>query len=274
MTFVNEFSNCAPLIKHGEKMLSLNPRISKNLASYGIRSFFVWMFSSLILSTSVFASADQESNDIVTNSVVIHNPPTWLKRPRVEKVIDRIQTKLEWSTRKVSVKWFTSNEEYQKAHSLGPHVRAVAIKGKNSLILIGPDVSDRDFDMVFGHELVHIIIYQKYRGAIPQWLEEGLASHLAKKKAVDYKWLVKQKLPDDIKKLNHSYAGSHQTLLAQYTASQALAELLDKKCGLENLIRLSVERKMEDYIATYCEIKDLNTEFKTWVKKKAASQAL
>jgi hypothetical protein len=59
-------------------------------------------------------------------------------------------------------------------------------------------------------------------------------------------------------------------VLYRYKASQAFAEMLAGKCDLQNLIRLSVERKMEDYMATYCEIKDLNQAFRDWVKKKAS----
>ncbi len=55
----------------------------------------------------------------------------------------------------------------------------------------------------------------------------------------------------------------------RYKASQALAEMLDKKCGLEKLIHMSLERNMEDYFKTYCEIDDLNQAFRAWIEKKS-----
>jgi hypothetical protein len=134
---------------------------------------------------------------------------------------------------------------------------------------LGPDVNDKNFDDVFGHEMVHVIVFQKYKDSIPKWLEEGLANHLAKRGNVDYKWLAKQPFPDDVREMAHPFKGSAALISYRYMASQAFAEMLQKKCELENLIRLSVQRKMEDYMRTYCEIKDLNVAFRDWVKKKA-----
>lgn len=223
------------------------------------------MFSLIFYLPSVYAK------EIITNSVIMPNPPGWLKSPRVEKVIDRIQSKLEWSTRRVKVYWYSSQKEFEKQHSLGPLPRAVTIKKPGEQVIhLGPKVNNSNFDWIFGHEMVHIISFQKYKGAIPRWLEEGLANHLAKKtKSVDYKWLAKQNFPKDVTQMDHPFKGTEKGVVYHYMASQALAEMLDKKCDLENLIRLSVERKMENYIDTYCEIKDLNATFKDWVKKKA-----
>lgn len=215
--------------------------------------------------------AHTQAHEIVTNEVLMPKAPVWLKRTRVEKVIDSIQSKLEWSTRRVKAYWYDSQENFEKHHSLGPLPRAVTVKNsKEQVIHLGPKVNDTNFDWIFGHEMVHIISFQKYKGAIPRWLEEGLANHLAKKsKKVDYKWLATQSFPKDITQMDHPLQGSEKEVSYHYVASQALAEMLDKKCDLENLIRLSVGRKMENYIETYCEIKDLNVAFKDWVTKKA-----
>ena len=67
----------------------------------------------------------------------------------------------------------------------------------------------------------------------------------------------------------HPFSGAAADVRYRYKASQAFAEMLAKKCDLEELIRLSVTRKMEDYMKSYCEIKDLNAAFHDWVKKKA-----
>lgn len=238
--------------------------------AYGFGEKRMHKFCSLIM-MALFFTNSLYAKEIVTNSVVMPNAPEWLKRTRVEKVIDRIQSKLEWTTRKVKVHWYSSQKEFEKQHSLGPLPRAVTIKKPDEQVIhLGPKVDDSNFDWIFGHEMVHVISFQKYKGAIPRWLEEGLANHLAKKtKTVDYKWLAKQTFPEDVTKMDHPFKGSEKGVTYHYIASQALAEMLDKKCDLENLIRLSVERKMENYIVTYCEIKDLNATFKEWVKKKA-----
>lgn len=221
----------------------------------------------LLLSLSTHAA----SGPIETNEVLIHNPPSWLMRTRVERITNRIQTKLEWTTRKTPVHYHATAESYTAAQSLGPFAMAVTVTKADgsSAIHLGPTVTNKNFDQVFAHELVHVISAQKYKGSIPRWLEEGLANHLAKHDRVDYRWLAKQPPVPDVTDLAHPFRGVVSQITYRYKASQALAEMLDKKCNLERLIQLSVERKMEDYIKTYCEIPDLNQAFRDWVKKKA-----
>jgi hypothetical protein len=228
-------------------------------------SVFLLTFFVLLLSGLSYGK------DLETNEFKVMGAPNWLKQSRVEKVTMRIQSRLEWTIRKSQLHWYHDQIEFEKVHGLGPMAAAVTQhKGGTSAVHMGPTISDANFDELFGHELVHVIIQQKYKGAIPKWLEEGLANHLAKRGKVDYKWLSQQPLPQDVKELAHPFKGQKKDILYSYKASQALAEMLDKKCGLENLIRLSVERKMENYIVTYCEIKDLNLAFRDWVKKRAA----
>ena len=143
---------------------------------------------------------------------------------------------------------------------------------KEQSIHLGPKVNTQNFDQIFGHELVHIIFYQKYYGAIPKWLEEGFANHLSASTPVDYQWLSKQNIPEIVTKGDHPYTGTPEEIKLHYKISQALVEMLDRKCDLENLVRLSVERKMEDYIKTYCEISDINKAFHQWVKDQAAGK--
>ena len=212
-----------------------------------------------ILAFSLFAK------EVDTNAARFADAPDWLTRNRAEKVIDRIQTKLEWTIRKIDVKFYDDAAAFQKAHSLGPLAMAVTRKDTNTIHL-GPQVNDKNFDPVFGHELVHVILGQKYKDAVPKWLEEGLANHLAKYDKVDYAWLKKRKLPEDVRNLSHPYQARSVTgVHLHYVASQALAEMLAKKCDLENLLRLSVGEKLENYLATYCEIPDLNASFRKWV---------
>ncbi len=208
-------------------------------------------------------------NVMRTNAVIIEGAPDWLKSPRVERVTGRIQHKLEWSTRRVKVQWFTTKSSFENAHNLGPSAAAVTkYTNGEATILIGPSVTTDNFDKLFGHELVHVIVYQKYKSAIPKWFEEGLANHLSKTEPVNYKWLAAQPAIKDFHELAHPQSGSVSGIVYRYKASQAFAEMLDKKCKLDNLIRLSVERKMEDYIKTYCKIDDLNKAFKDWITSK------
>jgi hypothetical protein len=208
--------------------------------------------------------------EIDTNAVHMAQAPSWLKRTRVEKVTDRIQTKLEWTIRKINVFWYSNQAEFQQAHTLGPLAMAVSRKNDNTIHL-GPKVSDANFDSTFGHELVHIILGQKYKDAVPKWLEEGLANHLSQSGKVDYKWLASQPFPDDVRNLVHPYSSaSVEGVHYHYVASQALIEMIARKCDLYELLRLSVGEKMQSYLETYCEIKDLNSEFRKWVKARGA----
>ena len=219
-----------------------------------------------------FLNLEAHAKTINTNETKIENAPSWLNATQVEKVTARIQNKLEWTTRKIQVTWYSDAESFGKAQSLGPQAIAVTrITNGQAAVLMGPKVNQTNFASVFGHELVHVIIAQKYKTSIPKWLEEGLANHLSKVEKVNYQWLANQPFPQDVRELAHPFSGSTDGISYRYKASQAFAEMLDKKCDLDNLIRLSVERKLEDYIKRTCEIKDLNQAFQDWVKKKARS---
>lgn len=208
------------------------------------------------------------AGEVETNNVHFAEAPDWVTRPRVEKIISHIQTLLEWDIRKVTVTWYKDQKKFQAAHSLGPAMLAVSLKNSNT-ILLGPGVTKENFDQVFGHELVHVISFQKYKGAIPPWLEEGLANHLAKTAKVDYKWLAARGLPRDVRQFSHPASGSTDEIHFHYVTSQALAEMIAKKCDLTNLLRLSVGEKMDTYLDTYCELPDLNAAYKKWVQARA-----
>jgi hypothetical protein len=229
------------------------------------------LFSFLLLACAPFALA----KEITTNNIHMADAPAWLTQNRVEKIIDHIQMVLEWDIRRIEVYWYKDQASFEKAHGLGPVAMAVSKKG-DSTIHLGPKVDSANFDPVFGHELVHIISGQKYKEAIPKWLEEGLANYLAKLGKVDYKYLASRPLPADVRTLTHPYnAVSVDGIHYHYVASQALTEMIAKKCDLHQLLQLSVgkskdchqETSMECYLDTYCDIKDLNAEYKKWVSK-------
>ncbi|MEO0336199.1 MAG: hypothetical protein AAF202_07385 [Pseudomonadota bacterium] len=222
----------------------------------------------IVISAAGLMSPLASAKKIMTNAVVMDPAPEWVTMGRVDKIVQRIQTKLEWTVRRIKVKWYSDQKEFEASHNLGPAVRAVTFK-KDQRIYLGPRVTKENFDQIFAHELVHVISFQKYKASIPKWLEEGLANHLAKKKPVDYTWLAKQPFPQDVRSMTHPLKGSLKQAIYKYVSSQALAEMLDKKCKLERLLQLSVERNMNDYIKTFCEISDLTATYKEWVTKKA-----
>jgi len=208
------------------------------------------------------------AKEVDTNSVYMGDAPAWVTRPRVEKIIDHIQMVLEWSIHKIQVHFYTDQAAFQRASGMGGSIIAASLRKDNSIHL-GPRVDSTNFDQVFGHELVHVISYQKYKDAIPSWLEEGLANYLSKNGKVDYPWLASHGFPADVRSFTHPGQGNADEIHYHYVTSQALIEMIAAKCDLSNLLRLSVERKMEDYLKTYCEIPDLNEAFHKWVKSKA-----
>ena len=220
------------------------------------------------------STEDSPTHRIQTNAVIIEQAPKWLNRIRIDKVVKRLERELEWTVRRIQLFMHNDSESFQEAHSLGPNVRAVTIKNpKQVKVHLGPQVQNDQFDQVFGHEIVHVIAYQKYKKSIPKWLEEGLANHLAQKPPVNYEWLAKQTLPENVESLSHPLRGSRKQAQVRYKASQALAEMLSEDCDLTNLLRLSVGRKMPTYIQTYCEISDLSAAFQKWVKTKAGKDS-
>jgi hypothetical protein len=203
--------------------------------------------------------------ELLTNSAHFSNAPKWLTSTKVNKVADSVGSFLEWDIHRVEVVWYDNQSSFENAHGLGPLVLALSRRNE-SKILIGPRVTPENFEQIFGHELVHVIVYQKYKEAIPKWLEEGLANYITKASKVDYIWLSHHAFPEDVRKLLHPFAGSEDHIHYHYYASQALTEMIAAKCDFKNLLRLSVGRDMDRYLDTYCNIKDLNLAFHKWVE--------
>ncbi len=208
------------------------------------------------------------ATELQTNSTYSPDVPKWVTKNRIDKVTDRIQMFLEWDIHRVKVLWFSDQAAFEKAHGLGPTVLAVSKKSENT-VLMGPKVTEKNFDQIFGHELVHVIAFQKYKEAIPRWLEEGLANYISKSGTVNYKWLASKPFPADVRSLTHPFSGDIDNINYHYLASQALTEMIAAKCDLKNLLRLSVGQKMDGYLETYCLIPDLNAAYQKWVKSKS-----
>lgn len=208
------------------------------------------------------------SKEIEVNSVSVVNAPEWLTSRRVEKVIDKIQNFLEWDIRKIKVYFYSDEKAFQSFHHMGNSVAAVSRKS-DSTMHVGPKVLSTNFDVIFGHELVHLILGQKYKDAIPAWLEEGLANYLVKAGPVDYKRVFSATKDFDVHLLEHPYKKSPLDADVHYMASRAAVEMIAKKCDLLNLLQMSVDKGLETYLPTLCEMPDVNAAFHTWVKKKA-----
>ncbi len=203
------------------------------------------------------------------NQLVLHDPPAWLKSARVEKVVGKIQNALEWEIRRIQVYVYTDAAAFTRGLKLNFKVTAF-FRRSDQTVHLGPDVNDRNFDSVFGHELVHVIFHQKYKQAIPSWLEEGLANYLAQREKVNYVWLATQPSVDvtTLAHPNNEIRGAS----FHYQTSTAVTEMIAKKCSLPDLLRLSVGRKLTTYLKTYCEIADLNADFIKWVKTQAGKK--
>jgi hypothetical protein len=209
--------------------------------------------------------------------------PVWLRTTLVDRVVERIQSKLEWDIRKINLVWHTDPQEFRRAHGFDDSVLAFSRKSDNSVHL-GPRVTETNFESVFGHELVHVILFQKYKGAVPKWLEEGLANYLSNHKpplvngkvaydsshwTVDYTWLAAQP-PLDVLTLKHPFSAiATNGARYHYQASQALVEMIASHCPLDQLLQLSVGKKLESYLSTFCGIDDVNADFRKWVAKKS-----
>lgn len=210
---------------------------------------------------------------IETNEVLMPAAPKWLTASRVSNITQKTQDYLEWNIRKIKVYWYINQSKFQEAHGIGPRVRAATRKG-DMTIHLGPQVNQENFERVFSHELVHIILAQKYKAAIPNWLEEGLANYVAKMKSdngfvVDYKYLDKE-TPVDVRSLSHGILGSVSPRY-HYSASTAVMEMIAAKCSATDLLQLSVGHKLDTHLQHYCQIKDLNADFRKWVHERAKS---
>lgn len=226
---------------------------------------FPWLFALLLGCPGAEASGRHE---ILTNAVHMASAPEWLNSTRINKVVDQIQSFLEWDIHRVEATWYDNPASFEAVHHLGSTVMAFSRKADHTIHL-GPKVNSTNFDAIFGHELVHVIISQKYKMAIPPWLEEGLANHLSHDGNVNYQWLAGKGIPRDVRQLTHPFSGTDDDVRFHYQSSQALVEMMAARCDLRNLLRLSVGRKLEDYLPNICRIDDLNLEYHKWIKSKA-----
>ena len=106
----------------------------------------------MILLMPAFAYA----KDFQTNALNVKDAPKWVKRTKVEKAVARIQTKLEWSTRRINMYWHSTPDSFEAAQNLGAKAIAVTtIRNGEVAVHMGPKVNSDNYEQVVGHEMVH-----------------------------------------------------------------------------------------------------------------------
>lgn len=228
---------------------------------------FILKWSWIVTAAVTLVQQTVCAREMLTNSLQVIDAPSWLTEKQLETSTRRIENFLEWDLHRIKAYFHSTKTEFDSIHDFS-FAASAFFRRADGTIHLGPTVTKESFDGIFGHEMVHAIFFQKYKGAIPPWLEEGLANYIGMIGHPDYKWLATQDL-GDITKLAHPNIDPRGSKF-HYMLSTATMEMIASKCSLKDLLQLSVGRKLTSYLATYCEIKDLNSDLKSWVKVKAA----
>jgi antirestriction protein ArdC len=171
-----------------------------------------------------------------------------------------METELQWIIRRIKVRFYSDARSFKNASKLN-FVANAFYSPATDTVHISPMKDIDQLTPTFRHELVHVIFKQKYKTAIPGWLEEGLANHLGSQRKVDYKWLKKQTIPDADKLSHPTIDGSTM----HYQLSTATAEMIAARCNLKDLMMLATGSKLTQYLSTFCKIKDLNNDVRRWI---------
>ncbi len=180
----------------------------------------------------------------------------------LQKTTRRVEIFLEWDLRRINVYFHSKQAEFNSLEATQIRGGFAFFKRDDSTIHLSPNCrSKENFDLVSsGHELVHAIFFQKYKGAIPLWLEEGLANYIGRIDHPNYRWLASQDL-GDITKLVHPNSDATGSKF-HYEFSTAAIEMIASKCSLKDLLQLSVGSKLTTYLSTYCKITDVNSDLR------------
>jgi hypothetical protein len=207
---------------------------------------------------------------LMTNSLKIENPPSWVKESIIQKVAARIESKLEWSPRRVNAYFYNSEQTFSDAHGFHGSPILAFYRRQTTDLHFGPRVDKNNFEMVLTHEMSHAVIAQKYKDHLPKWLEEGLANWTAKNDTVPWKDLAKLQPRMDPREAAHPFQASEfQFTEARYMVSLAAVHFLKKECpSLRELLNLSLKSNLEKFLPTYCQIKNLKEEFWAFVDKR------
>jgi len=233
------------------------------------------MRSSFFALTLLLFSISAESKTIQTNSVNIENAPAWLSEYAVQSIVDKVEYKLEWSIRRTTANFYKDQGTFISKFNgrAAPDIVAFTKKADNSIHL-GPRVTKANFAIVFGHELAHVVLFQKYKDSVPPWLTEGLCNSIGGADKISYSWLAAQTPRIDVSRLEHPYDKKRQNRAdVHYRASLAVLKMLEKKCpDFKELLNLSLKSKLADFLPTYCNIPNLNSTFWTWVDSEARKE--
>ncbi|MEO5666513.1 MAG: hypothetical protein ABIR96_00495 [Bdellovibrionota bacterium] len=223
-----------------------------------------------VLSTAAHATT------ITTNSVVIENAPSWLTDSKIQDIVDRVEMYLEWSIHRTKATFYSDQAQFIAKFNGRAASDILAFTKRNDLTIhLGPLVTKETFEGVFAHELSHVILFQKYKDAIPPWLTEGLCNSVGGIVKVNYVWLASQKERVDVTTLQHPYDKQNKNRAdLHYRASLAVVKMLQKKCpDFKELLNLSLKSKLADYLPTYCGIEDLNGTFWKFVDSEAKKES-
>ncbi len=223
-----------------------------------------------ILVTTMLWLRPAVAAEVITNSIRFAEAPAWITESLLEKASRPVQDYLQWDIRRIQAFYHADAKRFQALHGAGPTVKAFFRRSSNppeGTLHLGPDVTPKNFGPILSHELVHAIFFQKYKEAIPKWLEEGLANYLSKLGPVDYKWLARQPTRD-IRSMTHPLQDP-LGLKFHYQTSTAVTEMIAAKCSLHDLLHLSVGRKLETHLSILCETPDVNAAYRAWLKKKS-----
>ena len=212
---------------------------------------------------------------ITTNSIVVENAPSWMTEYQVQSIVDHVEYRLEWSIRRIKATFYTDQSVFISKFNgrAAPDILAFT-KSSDQTIHIGPRVNKANFKAVFAHEVSHVVLFQKYKNAIPPWLTEGLCNSVAGNEKVSYAWIAKQKPRFDVSTLAHPYdKQSKNRADLHYRASLAVLKMLEKKCpDFKELLNLSLKSTLADFLPTYCNIPNLNTTFWSWIDAEAKKE--
>ncbi len=75
--------------------------------------------------TFILTASIANSAELLTNCARFNEAPKWLSLSRVNRVADNVSRIMEWDIRRVEVRWYQNQKDFEKAHSLGPMALAV-----------------------------------------------------------------------------------------------------------------------------------------------------
>jgi hypothetical protein len=195
----------------------------------------------------------------------IINPPDWATSFALNDLAEEMGREMGWSMRRVKVIFHPTLMSFSNASGLNFAASAFFSPSKQT-IEFSPQKDYASFAPTFRHELSHVISNQKFKGGIPAWLEEGFANYLGSKRAVDYKWLKTQLIPNATS-LSHPKVDSSGSKM-HYQLSTATVEMIAAKCNLKDLLMLTTGAKLANYLETFCKIKDIDSAVKSWIVER------